>query len=113
MVRESSLQPPAHAGLTALLVAAQRAREAGKHGEAVALLERALAADPDHAEALEDYAMLALETGRPQVALHAAAHWSQVRPRSAAAKNVLGIACRQSGRLADAIARLTEAVALE
>ena len=100
-------------GLAPLLVAAQRAREAGKHAEAAALLERALAAEPDHAEALEDYALLALEAGRPQVALHAAARWSQVQPRSAAAKNVLGIACRQSGRLADAIAQLTEAIALD
>src|SRR5512132_2620137 len=112
MVREPSLHLPRHADLAPLLVAAQRAREAGKHAEAAALLERALAADPDHAEALEDYALLALEAGRPQVALHAAAHWSQVRPESAAAKNVLGVACHQSGRLADAVVRLTEAVAL-
>ncbi len=99
--------------MTPILAAAQRARAAGKRDEAAALLERALAADPDHAEALEDYALLALEAGRPQLALTAAARWSQSRPASAAAKNVLGIACRQSGRLAEAIVRLTEAVALD
>ncbi len=114
MSREPSLRSSLpSADLAPILAAAQRARDAGKPSEAAALLERALAADPDHPEALADYALLALEAGRSQVALAAAAHWSQLRPASAAAKNVLGIACRQSGRLADAIVRLSEAVALE
>ncbi len=114
MAGEPALHPSlAHPDLAPLVAAAQRARDAGRRSEAAALLDRVLAADPNHPYALEAYALLALETGRPQVALAAAAHWSQLRPTSAAAKNVLGIACRQSGRLADAIARLAEAVALD
>lgn len=114
MARDPTVRPSSPStDLTPILAAAQRARAAGKRDEAAALLERALAADPDHAEALEDYALLALDAGRPQLALTAAARWSQSQPASATAKNVLGIACRQSGRLAEAIARLTEAVALD
>ena len=88
-------------------------RDASDLAQAAALLERALAADPVHAGALQDYAMLALEAGRPQVALGIAARWAGVAPRSAQARNVQGIASRQCGRLADAIARLTEAVELD
>ncbi|MEO8676462.1 MAG: tetratricopeptide repeat protein [Casimicrobiaceae bacterium] len=81
--------------------------------QAAAVLERTLAADPVHAGALQDYAMLALEAGRPQVALGIAARWAGVAPRSALAKNVQGIASRQCGRLADAIAHLKGAVSLD
>lgn len=69
-------------------------------------------AAPPAIDALREEALRALQAGRPQVALAAAVRWCKLEPRSAAARNVLGIACRQSGRLAEAIARLTEAVGL-
>ncbi len=69
-------------------------------------------AAPPAIDALREQALRALQAGQPHVALAAAARWCELEPRSAVARNVLGIACRQSGRLADAIARLTEAVGL-
>ena len=51
-------------------------------------------------------AMLALAAGRPEVALQCRASTRPLTPHpaSAIAQNLLGVACRQNGRLADAIA---------
>ena len=113
MTRDTSIRTEPAVDVASMVDAARRARGTGDLAQAAALLERALAVEPDHAGALQDYAMLALEAGRPQAALGIAARWAGVAPRSALARNVQGIASRQCGRLADAIARLTEAVALD
>jgi protein O-GlcNAc transferase len=113
MAADSSLRPLSTAGVASIVADARRARDAGRRSEAAALLAQALTIDSDHVEALQDYAMLALEAGQSQIALAAATRWSLVCPGSPGAKNLLGVACRHCGRLADAIARLREAVALD
>ncbi len=57
--------------------------------------------------------MLALQIGRPDVALPVAERAVAADPASAYAWNLCGVACRQNGRLADAVARLSEAVAID
>jgi len=96
-----------------LLDAAIRAQAERRLPEAAAAFERVLALAPDHHDALVRYALLALAAGRADVSLGAAKRASVAHPRSAYARNVLGVALRQSGRLADAIAALREAVALD
>ena len=96
-----------------LVAAAIRAREQGQLPESAALFERALRIDPRHPDALCHYAMLALHAGRPDVAVPIAERAVAVLADSAAAHNLLGVAYRQNGRLADAIARLREAVNLD
>jgi predicted O-linked N-acetylglucosamine transferase (SPINDLY family) len=105
---------PADPRAAARLVAdAVRLVEQGHWQQAVPLLERAAALDPDHLDALRLYAWLALQAGRPHAALPAASRWAALDSRSAEARNVLAIASRQCGRLEDAIASLREAVAIE
>lgn len=111
-IAPTSPSPPTAPGAP-LVAQAQHALERGQSQRARDLLERALAIEPDNVDALQRYAMLALSAGQPAVALKAAVRWSELRPRSAQAKTVLGVACRQCGRLEEAIARLREAVALE
>jgi predicted O-linked N-acetylglucosamine transferase (SPINDLY family) len=96
-----------------LLDAAIRAQSEGRLPDAAAAFERVLALSPDHHDALVRYAMLVLAAGRPDVALGAAKRASVAHPRSAVARNVLGVALRRGGRLADAIAALRDAVALD
>jgi protein O-GlcNAc transferase len=95
------------------IAAAVRAQNERRLPEAAALLESVLRADPDHHDALCRFSMLALAAGRPEVALRAAEHATRVHPASALAQNLLGVACRQNGWLADAIACLRRAVALD
>jgi len=103
----------AESDVEGLVAAAIHAERGGRLPEAAALLERALRTDPNHHDALCHYAMLALRAERPEVALTVAERAAGVRPDSAATRNLLGVACRQNGRLADAIARLREAVTLD
>jgi predicted O-linked N-acetylglucosamine transferase (SPINDLY family) len=95
-----------------LVADARRARSAGQLPAAAALLERVLARNPDHLDALQDYALLALGAGKPQAAAACAARWGALQPGSAEALVALGVAQRQCGRLAEAVASLTRAVAL-
>src|SRR5258708_4588477 len=88
--------------------AAMRAQEQGALREAAALYERALHIAPDHPDALLRYALLALQAGRPDVALPMAERAAAADAASAVARNLCGVALRHSGRLADAIARLEE-----
>ena len=57
--------------------------------------------------------MLALQAGRPDVALPMCERAAAVHADSAVVQNLLGVAYRQNGRLADAIARLRAAVSLD
>src|SRR5215207_9615806 len=82
------------------------AQEQGRLAEAAALFERVLRVEPNHPDALCHYAMLALHAGRPDVALPVAERVAVLRAESAVVQNLLGVAYRHSGRLADAIARL-------
>jgi tetratricopeptide (TPR) repeat protein len=96
-----------------MMMAAARAQDEGRLPDAAALLEKVLREDPDHHEALCRYAMLAMAARRPEVALRVAERGATVYPGSAIAQNILGVAFRMNGRLADAIGRLRSAVALD
>jgi len=115
-VSADSLRPPPRARsdeVERIVAAAARAYEARRLPEAAALLERALAADPNHHDALCHYALLALAAGRPDVALAAAERAAAAHSGSALAHNVLGVARRHAGRLADAIGAFRRAAELD
>src|SRR3954452_5100065 len=99
--------------IDALIDTAIRASEQGQLREAAALFERVLKIDPRNPEALCRYAMLAMQAGRPDVALPVALRAATLQAGSPVAQNLLGVVLRQNGRLADAIARLREAVHLD
>src|SRR5678816_4473558 len=92
------------------LVAGIRAQEQGRLPEAAALFDQVLRIAPNHPDAQFHCAMLALQMDRPDVALPMAERLAAAHADSAIAQNLLGVAYRQSGRLADAIARLRVAV---
>jgi len=85
---------------------------AGRLPQAAALFEAALKLDPNHAEALYGYAVLALQAGQPQAAASLAQRAVAARGDSAEAHQLLGVAQRQCGRLAEAIVSLEKAVRL-
>src|SRR5438067_13724672 len=85
-----------------LIDAAIAAQGQGKLREAAVLFERALKSGPDNADALCRYAMLAMEAGRPDVALPVAERAVAVHGDSAFARNLLGVVLRRNGRLAEA-----------
>jgi predicted O-linked N-acetylglucosamine transferase (SPINDLY family) len=89
-----------------------REQSAGRLAQAAAAFERLLQADPDHVEALCNYALLALQAGQPQAAVALAQRALRAQPGSPEAHQYLGIALRQCGRLADAITHLQQAVSL-
>jgi protein O-GlcNAc transferase len=93
----------------------EAARAYGQHRlpEAAALLESILKNDPNHHDALCRYAMVAFAAGQPDVALGVAERAGRAHPGSALAQNLLGVALRQNGRLADSINRLRLAVGLD
>jgi len=93
--------------------AAIRAQDERRLPDAAALFEGVLRVQPDHHDALCRYAMLALATGRADAALWLAERACAAHPESALAHNLAGVACRQNGRLADAIARLRRAVEID
>lgn len=104
---------PAPAELGLKLEAAARAHEERRLPAAAALLESVLKSDPNHHDALCRYTMLAFAAGQAGVALGLAERTVAAHPTSALAQNLLGVALRQNGRLADAIARLRLAVTLD
>ena len=95
-----------------MLAAANAEHAAGRLAQAAALFEAALKLDPNHPEALYAYALLALHAGQPQAASGLAQRAVAARDASAEAHQILGVAQRQCGRLADAIASLEQAVRL-
>ena len=104
---------PTPVDLESTMLAAARAQDEGRLPDAAALFEKVLGEDPAHHDALCRYAMLALAARRPEVALRLAERAATVHPGSAIVQNILGVACRMNGRLADAIGRLRSAVALD
>jgi predicted O-linked N-acetylglucosamine transferase (SPINDLY family) len=96
-----------------LITAAIEAQEQGRLRDSAALFERALRIDPNDTEALCRYAMLALQAGRPDVALPVAQRAASADGASPVVQNLLGVVLRQNGRLADAIERLQSAVILD
>ncbi len=107
-----TLRPPlAHAEVVPLLADAQRARARGKRAEAAVLLERALAANPDHPEALADYALI--DAGDPQAALPHYLRALAGNPNAAAVHNNLGNLYRELRQPAEALASYRRALSLD
>src|SRR5437764_1142925 len=79
-----------------------RHAEQQKRDEAVALLERALAARPDYAEALNNLGKLLRESRRWAEAAVYLQHTLRLRPNYAEAHNNLGLAHTEQGRFAEA-----------
>ena len=86
-----------------ILAEAQLLREAGRSAEAFALLETALARQPDNQELLYETALSAERLGKPQVLEKHLRHLLKLKPDNAHALNALGYS------LADRDTRLPEA----
>ena len=86
-----------------ILAEAQLLREAGRSAEAFALLEAALARQPDNQELLYETALSAERLGKPQVLEKHLRHLLKLKPDNAHALNALGYS------LADRNTRLPEA----
>ena len=83
-LREAS---PHSAGVARLV--AQDARNRGRLGDALAVLDDALALSPDHVELLEARARLHLEAGRPAQAAADLERWLVVAPQAGDARDLL------------------------
>jgi len=98
--------------LDEMLARAIAEQVAGRLAQAAALFEAMLAREPNHAEALCHYALLAVQAGRPQTAISMAQRAIAARPDFVEAYQLLGVAQRQCGHLNDAITSLKRAVEL-
>jgi len=96
-----------------ILVEAQLLREAGRGEESYALLEAALAKQPDNPELLYETALAAERQGKPQVLEKHLGHLIKLKPDHAHALNAFGYSLAERNiRLAEAHKLLTQALAL-
>ncbi len=96
-----------------ILVDAQLLREAGRGDESYALLEAALAKQPDNPELLYETALAAERQGKPQVLEKHLGHLIKLKPDHAHALNAFGYSLAERNiRLAEAHKLLTQALAL-
>jgi len=96
-----------------ILVEAQLLREAGRGEESYALLEAALAKQPDNPELLYETALAAERQGKPQVLEKHLGHLIKLKPDHAHALNAFGYSLAERNiRLAEAHTLLTQALAL-
>ena len=103
----------ASSGVDSLLREAQRELDAKHHGEAERLYRRVLDAAPEHGGALEGLGLIALQSKRPEDGLRWLEQARQSEPRNARVLAHLGIAQRQCGRLAEAVASYRGSVELD
>jgi protein O-GlcNAc transferase len=96
-----------------LIALAQSEYAAGRLQRAAALFEQVLERDPMHADALGQYAVVALQAGQPQTSLQLAQRCVAIRSQDANAQHVLGLAQHRCGRLADAVESLGRAVKMQ
>ncbi len=85
----------------------------GRLNEALPLYQRALAADPNHVEALTLAGAALTQAGQIETALQLLQRAIQLAPNSAQAFANLGAAWRRAGRPADAVAAFERALALD
>ena len=99
--------------IEALLQAAIAHHRAGRLAEAQHGYRAVLAADPEHAGALNFLGMIALQTGALEQAVALLEHTITVAPTMAEAHHHLGLALQRSGRPDAALAAFARAVALK
>ena len=102
-------QPLTEAQLVERAVAAYQRRE---WADAEKLCRAVLAADASHSVALHLLGTLAVQTRRPQEGAELLARAAAIRPRDAEIHTTLGVAWRDCGRYADAIASYDRAIGL-
>ena len=96
-----------------ILAEAQLLREAGRGDESYALLEAALAKQPDNPELLYETALAAERQGKPQVLEQHLGHLLKLKPDHAHALNAFGYSLAERNiRLAEAHKLITQALAL-
>jgi tetratricopeptide (TPR) repeat protein len=96
----------------AALERAERARAAGRIGEAVAALRQAIAIDPQKAGSVFELGVLLLNSGRPHDALSCFDRVRALQPRFAHVHVPRGIALQQVARHAEALVAFQEAIRL-
>lgn len=96
-----------------ILADGQRHHAAGRLGEAEAAYRRALELAPTHPNALHLLGVIALQVGKPAVAVELIGQAVAHAPRSPAFFSNLAIALRRVGRLGEAAAAGRQAVALD
>jgi predicted Zn-dependent protease len=100
--------------LPALIALAQLEETAGQWQSCRALLERALAADPNNIIANNNLAMLLVQLDQePKRALELATHAGSLAPNLPEIQSTYGCALAHAGQYADAVRALTEAVRRE
>ncbi|MCE2969360.1 MAG: tetratricopeptide repeat protein [Burkholderiales bacterium] len=92
---------------------AAAAMRAGRRAEAEQWTRRALAADPDHGDALNLLGILAMQAGRVAEAEPMFARASRLAPQNASYRSNLGLALRRLERYAEARAACATAVELD
>ena len=96
-----------------ILAEAQLLREAGRGDESYALLEAALAKQPDNPELLYETALAAERQGKPQVLERHLGHLLKLKPDHAHALNAFGYSLAERNiRLSEAHKLITQALAL-
>ena len=96
-----------------ILAESQLLRDAGKHAEAYATLENALAEQPDNTELLYETALTAERLGKTEVLEKHLKHLLEIKPDHAHALNAMGYSLAERNiRLNEAHQFITQALAL-
>ena len=96
-----------------ILTEAIRLHQAGSLGEAERLYRQILAAEPNHADCLHLLGVIALQSGRLDLAVDRFGQALAVRPDDPEVCSNLGNALRSQGRLDEAVAALRRALAVK
>lgn len=111
LLRERHDRFPADAETGTLL--AEELVEQGQAGDALVVIQRVLAAHPDHVRAQCVHGAAAVALGRVAEGLVSLERAARLAPRNAAIHNNLGNALQQSGRCFEAVASFRRALALD
>ncbi len=97
----------------ALFDEATRCHEAGQFVDAERLYRRVLNADPNHADALHQFGVLAHQGGRNDIAIDLVKHAIERAPKNAVFHNTLGGALLAENRVEDAVGAFRNALAID
>lgn len=101
------------ADTAALLAEAAGHHQSGRLDQAKALYEKVLSAEPDNADALGMYGILAHQAGRNDIAADVLGQAARLDPRSPDVRLNFGNVLRALGRMEEAIAQTREAISLK